>query len=151
VYIIVFSLIFANILTSSIGLIFLKYITVILRVPVPRLLPIITIVALTASFIVRNNFVDMSVAVVFGVIGLALVYVGTSRVPFAIAFVLAGLLEHNFYLAIQLNQGDALGALFNGSLNQLLIILILVSVVGIYLPLRDYVTRFVVRIFNLGF
>jgi len=125
--VIVFALLFSNILTSLIGITFTGVFTRVQQVSISRLFPTIIILALVATFVLRNNFGDMFLALIFGAIGLVLMYLNISRIPIIIALILGSILERNYFLAIRLADTGPLQAFFSGWLNQLLILIILVS------------------------
>lgn len=134
VLIIALSVLASNILTSIIGLGVANRITAILRTPTPLLLTGITVLALVSVLIVRNSPVDMLITFVFTIFGLMLVYLEINRIPFLIAFVLAGILERQYHLARRFAGDDIIGALFGSTLDQLLIILFLLSIVILIIP-----------------
>jgi putative tricarboxylic transport membrane protein len=125
--VIVFALLFSNILTSVIGLIFTGTFIRIQRVSVSRLFPTIVILGLVATFVLRNNFGDMILALGFAAIGLVLMYLNITRIPIIIALILGSILERNFFLAMRLSDGGPLQAFFTGWLNQLLILILIAS------------------------
>lgn len=125
--VIVFALLFSNILTSVIGLAFTGVFVRVQQVSVSRLFPTITILALVATFVLRNNFGDMFIALMFGAIGLVLMYLNITRIPIIIALILGPILERNFFLATRLADGPPLQAFFSGWLNQLLILILVGS------------------------
>jgi len=125
--VIVFSLLFSNLLTSLIGLTFTGVFVRIQQVSISRLFPTIVILALVATFVLRNNFGDMFIALLFGALGLVLMYLNISRIPIIIALILGSILERNFFLAIRIADGGPAQAFFSGWLNQLLIVILAVS------------------------
>lgn len=106
VFIIVFALIISNILTSLIGLASAKYLIKITRINVTTLVPIVILVGLIGSFVVRGQFADVLLAVGFGVFGFFMVKFDVSRVALIIALVLGPLAERNFHRALQVSRGD---------------------------------------------
>jgi putative tricarboxylic transport membrane protein len=135
IIVIALSLLLSNILTSIVGLTFTDTFTKILEVPVNRLLPAITVLALASALVVRNNTFDVWLTLVFAVLGVILIYLDISRIPFIIAFILGTILEQNYYLAIAYAGGDIYEALFTGQLNLILITIFVLTVASILLPL----------------
>lgn len=133
---IAFSFLFSNILTSVIGVLSARFITKVLEIPISRLLPLLTILAVSATYIVRNSMFDVFIAVVFGIFGAALMYYNISRVPFIVAFILAILLEDNYFQAVGINHGDPVEALFGDALSLLFIGLIVLALGSYALNLR---------------
>ncbi|MFC7225497.1 tripartite tricarboxylate transporter permease [Halalkalicoccus sp. GCM10025322] len=134
VLVIAISLLMANILTSVIGLIVATKVTYILQVPIPLLLTGITVLALTAVFILRNSVADLWIALIFAVIGVVFTYLKISRIPFLIAFVLASILEHNYHLAMRFAAGSANDAFFSGTLNMVLLVCFALSIFFLVIP-----------------
>lgn len=126
---IVFSLLLSNILTSIIGLTFTGVFTKIQQVSISRLFPTIVILSLIATFVLRNNFGDMLIALVFAGLGLTLMYMNITRIPIIIAIILGPILERNYFLTLRLADGTAFEAFFTGWLNQVLILFLIVSAV----------------------
>ncbi len=134
VLVIAVSLLLSNILTSLFGLLVAERLTAVLRIPIPLLLTGITVLALTAVFIVRSSPLDVIIALAFAVLGVILIYLKISRVPFLIAFILASILEHNYHLAMRFARGSATEAFFSGTMNILLIIFFVVSMLMFIVP-----------------
>ena len=141
VLVIALSVLCSNILTSIIGLAVANRITAILRTPIPLLLTGITVLALVSVLIVRNAPIDMLITFVFTIFGLLLVYLEINRIPFLIAFVLAGILERQYHLARRFAGDDVITALFGSTLDQILIVLFLLSLVLMIIPRGQVVDR----------
>ncbi|MFP9193323.1 tripartite tricarboxylate transporter permease [Natrialbaceae archaeon A-CW1-1] len=135
VLVISFALITTNILTSVIGLLATNWITKLLEVPLPRLLPFITILTAASIFIVRNSIFDVFIGIVFGFFGLLLIYLNISRVPFLIAFILVDVLERNFQIAHQYAGGDYVETLFGSGLSIALFLILVVSIIAAVAPI----------------
>ena len=136
VFVVAISILVSNIMTSVIGLAVADKATSVLRTPIPLLLTGITVLSLTSVLIVRNASVDMLLTVVFAVFGIILISLKINRIPFLIAFVLAGILERQYHLARRFAGGDVNAALFGSQLDQLLIGIFVLSVVLLIIP-RD--------------
>ena len=127
------ALLISNILTSAVGVIFCNVISKVAAVPVTQLAPVILAISLMATFIVSFTFVDLYVAMIFGIFGLVLIKLGISRVPFLLAFVLGVLWEQNFHRAMIFADDSIYAAFFTGWLN-----LLLFAAVVIFLTLPLY-------------
>lgn len=123
--VIVFSLLFANILTSIVGLIFAKYLVLVTKVPITVIFPVITSLSLVAVYITRNNFGDVWLSLGFGLLGVVLMYVQITRIPIIIALVLGEIMENNYHITLSLY--DSHMAFFSGFLNILLVLLLVVT------------------------
>jgi putative tricarboxylic transport membrane protein len=65
------------------------------------LAPLIVMVAMVGVFSLRNEIIDVAVAVVFAYVGYGLDRFGFSRLTLIIAFVLGGLIESSFHQTLQ--------------------------------------------------
>lgn len=132
VFIIIFALVISNVLTSIIGVLSAKHLVKVTQVSITVVIPIVIIVALFGSFLVRGQFADVVLTVVFGVFGFFMVRYDLSRVALVIALVLGPLAEENFHRALQVERGD-LSALYARPLSMVLIaLLVLVLVFPLY-------------------
>ena len=132
VFIIIFALVISNVLTSVIGVFSAKYLVKVTQVSVTVVAPVVVIVALFGSFVIRNQFNDVLLTLVFGLFGFLMVRFDLSRVALIIAIVLGPLAEENFHRGLQASQGD-ISALYTRPLSMLLIVLlVLVLLLPIY-------------------
>ena len=92
----IFALLFANILTSVIGLSTANQVAKLTRVRVSLLTPGILVVSLVGAFALRNNMGDVVIAVLFGILGYAMIAFGYSRVAVVIALILGPIAERAF-------------------------------------------------------
>lgn len=106
VFIIVFALVIANVLTSTIGLASAKYLVKVTKVSVTTVAPIVVIVALFGAFVIRGQFLDVVLTAGFGLLGFLMVKFDLSRVSLVIALVLGPIAENNFHRALQISRGD---------------------------------------------
>jgi putative tricarboxylic transport membrane protein len=106
VFIIIFALVMSNLLTSTVGLLSAPYLVKVTRVSITTVAPIVMVVALIGSFVVRGQLGDVVLALVFGLLGFGMLRVGASRVALVIAVVLAPIAEQNFHRALQISRGD---------------------------------------------
>lgn len=136
VIVIALAIMASNILTSVIGLVTTDLLTKILTVEVIKILPVILILAVGASFLTRNEIIDIWITLLFGGIGIVMIYLNISRIPMVVAFVLGTILETNWNLAISYARGDVVEAFFTGLFNWALIVILVVSVVLLIIPNR---------------
>ena len=126
----IFSLLFANILTSIIGLSIADQIAKLTRIPVNVLTPAILVVSLVGAFAIRNNLGDLFIAVIFGFIGYAMIAFDYSRIAVVIALILGELAERSFLQSLMISD--------NGPLifvtRPISIILIALTIIGLVLP-----------------
>lgn len=105
-FVLIFALLFANILTSSIGLTFANQLAKLTRVPVTLLTPPILVICLVGAFALRNNLLDVGVALGFGFIGYFMIVFGYSRVAVVLALILGPLAERSFLQSLMISAGD---------------------------------------------
>lgn len=133
VFIIVFALFISNVVTSSIGLVSIKPLVMLTKVSITTLAPVVFVVAMLGAFVLRNSFLDVALAVAFGILGFAMLKFDVSRIALVIALVLGPMAEQNFHRSLQISRGDY-GVLFT---NPLSIVLIVLLVVVLLIPIRQ--------------
>lgn len=126
----IFALLTANILTSVIGLSIADQLAKLTRIPVDILTPAILVVSLVGAFAIRNSLGDVTIAVVFGFIGYAMIAFDYSRIGVVIALILGELAERSFLQSLMISDNGAM-IFFTRPLS---IILILVTIVSLLLP-----------------
>lgn len=117
---------FGNIVTSGMLLIFTTQISLVTRVDIRVIAPIVLSVALLATFAVRGNIFDVYVTILFGIIGFLMMSINMSRVPLILAIVLGPIAERNLFRSMQLSRGE-LGILWESNISKLFILLIVLS------------------------
>lgn len=105
------SLFLANLLTLAIALGVIPFLVKILSVPVPYMIPCITVVCIVGSYSTSNSMYGVLVMLVSGVIGYILDKNNYSTAPMLLSFVLAPILESNMRKAFISSQGS-LGIFF---------------------------------------
>lgn len=128
-----------NILTSVIGIVFANVFTKILEIPLSFLVPSLTALMLAAAYTVRNEIFDVIIAVLVGILGLFMLYLEISRIPFIVAFILVSLLESNYVTAVALGGGDPVAGLFGDPFTLgVIIVLFAPTLVGLVIKYTDY-------------
>lgn len=137
-FLLIFSLLFANLLTSSFGLLFAHQFAKITKVPVKTLTGPILVICLVGAFALRNNFLDVVVALVFGFIGYWMIAFGYSRVAIVLALILGPIAETSFLQSLQISDGSY--AIF--VTRPISLVLVAVTVISLVLPfLRGWLER----------
>jgi putative tricarboxylic transport membrane protein len=126
----IFALLFANILTSVIGLSIADQIAKLTRIPVDVLTPAILVVSLVGAFAIRNSLGDVVIAVVFGFIGYAMIAFDYSRIAVVIALILGELAERSFLQSLMISDNGA----WIFVTRPISLILIVLTLVGLALP-----------------
>lgn len=106
VFIVVFVLLIANLLTSGIGLLAATRLAKVTRIPATTLAPIILVIALTGVFVDGGNFGNVIATAGFGILGFYMIRFDISRIPVIIAFVLGPIAEQNFHRGLQISRGE---------------------------------------------
>lgn len=130
-FLIIFSLIFANILTSILGIGSANQIARLTHIPVTVLTPAILVISLVGAFALRNSLGDVVLALVFGFIGYAMITFDYSRVAVIIALILGPMAEKAFLQSRMIS--DSGYWIFVS--RPISLLLILLTIVSLSLPL----------------
>lgn len=103
-FMIIFALLMANILTSTIGILSSNYLSKITRVPVDTIAPAILVISLVGAFALRANIGDVIVAIAFGFIGFWMIVFNFSRIALIIALILTPIAERAFHISIRISE-----------------------------------------------
>lgn len=131
VFVLIWSLIFSNWLTSLLGLGVAGRAARVTRVRAQLLVPVIGLLVVLGALAYRGSFGDLVLTFLFGAVGYGMKVNGWPRVSFVIALVLASLLEINLLLALRLREVGRLQLLDR----PLLMALVLLLVATLSLPL----------------
>ena len=101
-FLLVFALLFSNLLTSAIGIAATPWLAKLKNLRVDRLALPCMIVSILAVLQLESNLLDVYTAIGFGLVGYFWRTHGWPRVPFVIAFVLGSIIETNLVLTTQL-------------------------------------------------
>jgi putative tricarboxylic transport membrane protein len=102
VWMIIWILVFGNIIAGLLCLSFVKPFAKLTTVRASVLVPPILVICLFGSYATTNNVGDVWVALVFGFVGYIMKVYGYSRATLLIGFVLGELLERNYLLSMRL-------------------------------------------------
>lgn len=97
-----------NVLNWTIGWPIMRAMGIMARVKPHILLPIVTLVTLTAIYVQETSLVSIWMTLGFGVLGYLFRRLGITVLPFVIAFILAGTLETTARQAFSVSGGDPL-------------------------------------------
>jgi putative tricarboxylic transport membrane protein len=106
VFAIYLGLILANIFMLAFGLVGAKLFAKILTVPMPILLPFISVLTIVGAFAIRNNTFDISIMLAFGVLGYLLTVLKFPPMPMVLGVVLGPIAESNLRAALLISRGD---------------------------------------------
>jgi putative tricarboxylic transport membrane protein len=103
-FILIFALLLSNILTSIIGIGVANQLAKLTRIRAPLIVPGILVISLVGSFALNNSLGDVLLAVVFGIIGYAMIEFDYSRVAIVIALVLGPLAESSLHQSLLISE-----------------------------------------------
>jgi putative tricarboxylic transport membrane protein len=127
-YTMIFSFMWANILTLALSLAGVRLLVKVLAAPKALLMPSIAILCVIGSYALRNSFFDVWVMVGFGVLGIAMRYVDMTVVPMLLAMVLGEQLEEYLRLSLTASKGDP-SVFFTSPFSLAFLVLSVVSIV----------------------
>lgn len=93
-------LIFANFFMLITGLLCGRLFPKILKMPMPILLPLITVLCVTGGYAVNNSLFDVKILMFLGIIGYFLLKTGFPLAPIVLGLVLGPIIEFNFLGAL---------------------------------------------------
>ena len=99
----VWFIVVSNIITVMLSLVFLEQLAKITYVRGALLVPGILLLVYLGAYVEAKSIFDMGVALVFGLIGLIMVYVDWPRPPLILGLVLGGLIERNFFISYEIH------------------------------------------------
>lgn len=108
VWVLILALFASNLLTSFIGVALARQLIRLTVVPVHLYAPAIICLCLTGAYAVERNPWHAVFALLFGLLGFAMVRLGYSRVALVIGLILGERLEAAFFQSIQIARGSAL-------------------------------------------
>lgn len=129
-YSIILGFIIANIVMGVIGLLGAKYFVKISKVSDYILAPIIVGFSVVGSYAINNNFFDVWIMLIFGLIGYLMRKTGFHPAPVILGVILGPIAEQGFRQSILMAQTDLLTYYFTRPISVVLIILIILSVFG---------------------
>jgi putative tricarboxylic transport membrane protein len=127
-YTVIFSFFWANVFNLIIALAGLRLLVKLLALPRAALMPAIAIFCVIGSYALRNSFFDVQVMFAFGLLGLAMRWLGMPVVPLLLALVLGGQLEEHLRVALTASRGDV-SVFFTSPFSLLFLCLSAVSIV----------------------
>lgn len=101
VFVLIFSLLISNVLTSLIGLSVADHLTLITVIPITYIVPIIASVSLAGAYVLRGHYGDVVLACLFGLLGFFFVLYDYSRIALIIGLLLGKTAEISFNQSIK--------------------------------------------------
>jgi len=123
----VWLIVISNLITVALCFLFLNQLAKITCVRGALLIPGILLLVLLGGYAESNSILDMGITLLFGFIGLLMVYLDWPRPPLILGLVLGKLVERNFFISYQLHGS---GFLFR----PMVIVILLIGVAALFLP-----------------
>jgi len=114
----------AAVLASIIGILCVRWLAWITRVPGGILAPTVIAVSLVGTFAIDSRPGDVVLAAVFGVLGYLMLRFDYPRLPLVIALVLGETAERGFHQSMIIGRGD--WSVFVGSPTSIVLVLLIV-------------------------
>jgi putative tricarboxylic transport membrane protein len=106
VYAIYIGFLLANIFMLFFGLVGARYFARILNLPMPILLPFISVLTVVGAYSIRNNPFDIAVMLAFGVLGYLMSELKIPAMPMVLGIVLGPIAEANLRGALLISKGS---------------------------------------------
>lgn len=130
-------LILANIFMLIFGLLGVRGLVKVLKIPTNILFTCVLLLCCVGAFAMRNNVFDIQTAVIMGVLGFLLVKAGFTVPPILLGMILGNMIESNLRRSLIMSGGSA-SILFNRPIS---LILIIVSVIMFVWPIAREMVR----------
>ncbi|NBI07104.1 C4-dicarboxylate ABC transporter permease [Senegalia massiliensis] len=126
VYTLFVGMLLANIFLLVIGLFGIKYFTKILLVPKSILSPLILVLCVVGSYALNNNYFDVIVMLIAGIIGYFMVKLEFPVSPVILGLILGPLMESNLRRSLLMSQGN-LSIFYTRSITLVLLVLAIIT------------------------
>ena len=101
-WMVVWILVFANLLATSLTMLAVRPLGKLTFIPVVYVVPVVLLLSFFGSYLSTRHLADVAVAVAFGFLGMWMKRYGYSRATMVIGFVLGALVERHYLLAMRL-------------------------------------------------
>ncbi|WP_242620473.1 tripartite tricarboxylate transporter permease [Senegalia massiliensis] len=129
VYTLFVGMLLANIFLLVIGLFGIKYFTKILLVPKSILSPIILVLCVVGSYALNNNYFDVIVMLIAGIIGYFMVKLKFPVSPVILGLILGPLMESNLRRSLLMSQGN-LSIFYTRPITLVLLVLAIITLLS---------------------
>lgn len=100
------ALLLGNIIILGVGLGLVAYTSYLTRIDTELIIPVIIVLAMAGSYILRNNWVDSLTIVVLGIIGYYMFKHDYSVIAFILGVILGPIAEENFHRSLVISDGS---------------------------------------------
>jgi len=129
-YTVILGFILANILMGVVGMGVARFLSNITKVSSKILAPIVVILCVVGSFALGNNFFNVWVMIVFGLLGYFMRKTGFHPAPVVLGLILGPMTEKGFRQSLLLSDGNLLNYFFSRPVSVVLIVLITLALVS---------------------
>lgn len=102
-YSVFIALIFSNVLIFAFGYLAITRLSLVTKVDVNYIIPVVIVLATVGTLALRNNWIDVATVAGFGIIGLVMVRNDYSIIALVLGVVLGPIVESNLHRSIQLH------------------------------------------------
>lgn len=106
-FVLIFTLVLANILTSTLGLACSAYMARLTTIPTKILAPVVIMITMVGAFGTRKTVYDIFILAIFGVLGYLMKKVNFPRIPIVLGLVLGPIAESSFHTSMQFSGYNA--------------------------------------------
>ena len=99
----VWFIVIANVITVAFCFLFLNQLARLTHVRGSLLIPGIVMLVFLGGYAGSNSMLDVGITLLFGLVGLVMVYIDWPRPPLILGLVLGGLVERNFFISYELH------------------------------------------------
>ncbi len=125
---IIIALLLTNLIVSVLGVASSRYLIEITKIRTDLLVPFILVFSVSGAFVINQSVGDVVVAVLFGLIGFAVVAFEYSRIAIILGVILGPIAETAFHQSLSISGGDP--AIFvTRPISMILVVLVVASVV----------------------
>lgn len=101
-YSVFIALIFANVIIFAFGYLAITRLSLVTKVDVNYIIPVVIVLATVGTLALRNNWIDVATVAGFGIVGLVMVQNDYSIIALVLGVVLGPIVESNLHRSIQL-------------------------------------------------
>ncbi|TVS16884.1 MAG: hypothetical protein EA417_08670 [Gammaproteobacteria bacterium] len=107
-YAVLLAMFVASLLILPVGTLLAAPMAQVIRVPPRFLVPAVLTIAVIGSYAMRTSMFDVGLALVFGVLGVAMRLAGYPVIPLVLGLILGPIIERNFLRSLALEHGNPL-------------------------------------------
>lgn len=130
-YAVILGFLIANVLMGVLGMLVAKYVVRICVIPNAILIPLIIGLATIGAFAIQNSNFDVTIMLLFGLIGYFARKLGFATAPMILGMILGPMAEKNWNQVLLICRGDLVGYFFSRPIS---IVLFVMVVIGLFTP-----------------